>query len=254
MIRGLIIIICLGVLASCGEKGPESRWPRGERGTVSRIMDGDTFALNTGQVVKLLDVEAPAFAYRDRKAMPYADEAKRELENLILGREVELYYPGLTRDRYDRALAQVKIISGPGDKKMDWVSLEMVRRGAAWYRFYPDTWSESYKARDLEIEARKAQTGIWADNRLNPFIEANPDALPEFGFVILKDVITASETEEKQCTLTLSGSALLVMYPEIQNGKTCLETGTEIEARGWVNRGVMDTSGLNIEVLKPTPP
>ncbi len=54
-----------------------------------------------------------------------------------MGREVRLYYPGLTRDRYDRALAHVETTDAKGPDF--WVNEEMLRRGGARLRIYPDT-------------------------------------------------------------------------------------------------------------------
>lgn len=55
-------------------------------------------------------------------------ESTRVLEDLALGRRVQLFYPGITRDRYDRALAHVVTTDGKGPKL--WLNIAMVVRGA----------------------------------------------------------------------------------------------------------------------------
>jgi endonuclease YncB( thermonuclease family) len=59
------------------------------------------------------------------------------LEDMALGREVQLFYAGLTRDRYDRTLAHVMTTDALGPDL--WLNREMVARGGARVRVYPDT-------------------------------------------------------------------------------------------------------------------
>ena len=56
------------------------------------------------------------------------------LEDMALGREVQLFYSGLTRDRYDRALAQLRTTDALGPDLR--LNAEMLRRGGARLRIY----------------------------------------------------------------------------------------------------------------------
>src|SRR3990167_6727349 len=105
--RAIVIGLMLALAACSAAKDPLDDLAVGERGRVVRIYDGDSLVLDTGQSVRLVGIDAPAAPYRDREGDPGFDVAKRMLEDMALGREVELRYGGLTRDRYDRALAQV---------------------------------------------------------------------------------------------------------------------------------------------------
>jgi len=82
-------------LAACSaQKDPLDELVVGERGRVVRVLDGDALVLDTGQSVRLVGIEAPAAPYRDREGEAGYETAKRLLEDMVLGREVELRYAG----------------------------------------------------------------------------------------------------------------------------------------------------------------
>ena len=155
MIWGLVIL-----LAACGRASPLPDMQAGETGRVVKVIDGDALVLDTGQSVRLVSIEAPALYPRDRQAEPHAAESARILEDLSLGRRVQLYYPGITRDRYDRALAHVVTIDGAGPDV--WLNAEMLSRGAAWVRLYPDTAARGDGLLSREAEARMSTRGLWS--------------------------------------------------------------------------------------------
>ena len=118
--------------SACSQASPFPDMQPGETGRVVNVIDGDMLVLDTGQGVRLVSIESPALYPRDRDADPFAAEGARILEDLTLGRRVQLYYPGITRDRYDRALAHVVTIDGAGPET--WLNAAMLERGAAWVR------------------------------------------------------------------------------------------------------------------------
>ena len=136
MVRALLFFGLL-LFAACAPSSPLPNMQPGETGRVTRIVDGDALVLDTGQNVRLVSIEAPAMYPEGGVPAPHAGESARRLEDMALGRRVQLYYPGLTRDRYDRALAHVVTIDGAGPKL--WLNKEMIDAGAAWVRLYPST-------------------------------------------------------------------------------------------------------------------
>lgn len=128
----------------------------GESGRVARIVDGDTLTLDTGLRVRLAEIEAPAVSYGDA----FAAEAARLLEVAALGRTAKLYYGGLTRDRYQRALAHVIVNDETGADV--WLNGYMIRQGGARVRTYPDNARRVRRLYPLEEEARGARRGLWA--------------------------------------------------------------------------------------------
>ena len=85
MLRGIICGLVI-LLAACGGRSPLPDMQPGETGRVVNVIDGDALVLDTGQSVRLVGIEAPALNPRYGDPAPYAEQAKRGLEDLVLGR------------------------------------------------------------------------------------------------------------------------------------------------------------------------
>ncbi|MAI90650.1 thermonuclease family protein [Ponticaulis sp.] len=229
---GLLTLAAL-LLSACGQDIRDD-WLRGEQGRVARVIDGDSLVLETGLVVRLVSVEAPAFAWNERLEHPYAEQSKRALERLTLGREVQLYYPGMTEDRYERALAQVYVSPEAGDDI--WVNLEMIERGAAWVRLYADTAGGSELLLDAEDRARMTETGLW--ERYSPFHTPDEIARLDGEFAITQGRLVYEELSDGSCEYQLAGEPLRAEYDSPFGD--CLENSEgEVELRGWIRNGTI---------------
>lgn len=246
MRAGLLLI--LGVLvAACQPASELPEMQPGETGRVVRVIDGDALALNTGQNVRLIGIEAPALRPRGRDPDTYAVEAARTLEDLALGREVKLHYPGLTRDRYDRALAHVMTIDGAGPRL--WLNMELVKRGAARVRLYPDTAAQGEELLAAEAIARQDKVGLWAKSAYRP-PQAEQVDQDTRGFMLVQARLANLEPPEGRyrdtlaCQWALAGSELALQVRQ-EAAEICrLLPGTRVRLRGWV-------SGLNLDLTHP---
>ena len=168
-------ILLAAALATALAKGlRNARW-RGfapSRGTVRRVIDGDTFDLTNGARVRLLDVDAPEFdgSERERALAQRATDALVELVGLpgedLKGREVRLEYGPRVKGKYDRFLAYCFVDPPEGvEGGPAFVNIELVRRGLA--RAYVGGRHGSMY--DIivaaEGEAREAGRGMWAASR-----------------------------------------------------------------------------------------
>jgi endonuclease YncB( thermonuclease family) len=149
----------LGLIGLAGCSG-QPDLVAGEQGRIARINDGDVIGLDTGLKVRLIEVEAPAPGYQDRKDQPFAAEAREILSFAGMGREAHLWYGGLSRDDYGRALAHVIARDETGADV--WLNGYLVRQGAARIRTWPDNARRARKLLALENEARSAKRGLWA--------------------------------------------------------------------------------------------
>lgn len=70
---------------------------------VTKVIDGDTIELLNGERVRLIGIDAPEYGE------PGFDEAKEELEELVLYRCVELKKGKVDRDKYGRLLRYVYV-------------------------------------------------------------------------------------------------------------------------------------------------
>lgn len=247
----IYISLCVSLLGACGEPDPLSTLPQGERGRVVRIIDGDALVLDTGLSVRLVGLEAPAPKRRTRPGQPYAEQSARLIEDLVLGRQVRLIYPGITRDRYDRALAYVVTDDKLGPDL--WLNHELLERGAARARFYPDTSALGERLLAAEAQARTAEAGLWALPAYDilPASDLSEDVQ---GFYIITAKLgpMAVDNEERAiCSRGLIGAALRL---RVERGAASLcrddAHSSPVRLRGYVRNGVMEiTHHLNVEIL-----
>ncbi len=153
--RCLAVALLCGVPAAAAAPAPLET---GGRATVVEAIDGDTVRLSDGRTLRLVGLQAPKLPLGrpDFEAWPLAPEAKAALEELALGREVELGYGGRRLDRHGRALAHLHADGV-------WIQGEMLRRGLARVYSFPDNRALLAEMLALEEAARQARRGIWAD-------------------------------------------------------------------------------------------
>jgi micrococcal nuclease len=112
----------------------------------TKIIDGDTFLIEGGYSVRILEIDA------DEKGYPCYEAAKERLEELILNKEVKLEKGKEDFDQYCRYLRYVFV----DDKN---VSLELVREGLAVARFSPEDTKYREEISLAEKEARENKIG-----------------------------------------------------------------------------------------------
>lgn len=247
LIRLIHVALALFLVPACSPSSPLDSMQPGEKGRVVRVIDGDALVLDTGQSVRLVGIEAPVREGRDRPGEPFAEEAARALEDLVMGREVRLYYPGLTRDRYDRALAHVVTADSKGPDY--WVNLELVRRGDVRVRLYPDTDGGGETLMAAETAARDAARGLW---RLIAYdaISASDTGRDDRGFLIIEGVLDGEALRPQEevrtilCTRRMRGADLVVDMAFSARPACSTPEGTRVRIRGW-------TSGHRLELVHP---
>lgn len=247
------LVSAMLILTACGARSPLPDMQPGEVGRVVKVLDGDALILDTGQSVRLVAIEAPALRPRGREPDPYAVESARALEDMALGRQVQLYYPGLTRDRYDRALAHVVTIDGAGPKL--WLNRAMIELGAARVRLYPDTAARGQEFLTLENDVRAARTGLWGKRAYA--VQEAAGVLDERGFMLLKGRLGAElpvDPEERYrpaCVRALQGAELRLEIRYDASTACGLPDGTDILVRGYVSNGAIDlTYPRHLEVIE----
>ena len=131
-------------------------------GRVVRVTDGDTIVVldtnNAQHKIRLQGIDAP-----ERK-QAYGTKSKEHLSDSVAGKFVVVEYE--KRDRYERILGKVLLSNQD-------MNLEQVKAGLAWhYKKYQDeqTLNDRELYSEIEIEAREAKRGLWADrNPVSPW-------------------------------------------------------------------------------------
>jgi len=123
-----------------------------ETATVTRVIDGDTIVIDTGQKVRYIGIDTPEVY---PQAEPYGKEAWEVNRHLVDGKPVRLERDVSDTDRYGRLLRYVYVDE-------IFVNAELVRLGLARAQAYPpDTRNQQY-FEELEVIARETHQGMWA--------------------------------------------------------------------------------------------
>jgi len=134
-----------------------------ERGTVTRVVDGDTLVveIDGGQArLRYIGMDTPEPDASDADLRASADAATEANRALVDGRDVVLERDVSETDRYDRLLRNVWVQDQNGTLVM--VGLELVRTGFAQVSTYPPDVKYVDLLRVAQDEARAAGVGLWA--------------------------------------------------------------------------------------------
>ena len=165
VLRGLALASIMAA-AAAAPAGARCALEAGERVHITRVIDGDTVAIEGGEV-RLVGIQAPKLALgRPGFAeWPLAPQARARLATLAEGREAVLRYGGARDDRHGRRLAHVFVT---GDSGETWLQGGMLEMGLARVYSFPDNRACVADMLALEGAARAAGRGIWSDPHYAP--------------------------------------------------------------------------------------
>ena len=129
--------------------------------TVTKVYDGDTVLLQDGRVVRIAFIDTPEMNYKQKSPQYYAEQAKKILSEMVLGKEIVLMQH-ITTDRYGRHVAIITTLDGKD------IGAILLQRGAAYV--YPIGKSHrSYIAKLVTIQqnAIAQKQGAW--NAMVPY-------------------------------------------------------------------------------------
>lgn len=240
LIADLVLILALAWQPAAAETVADL--PAGERGLVATVIDGDTVRLDGGDAdIRLIGLQAPKLPLGRKgfKVWPLADEARRALESLVGDRAVSLHFGETRRDRAGRTLAHLVRDDGL------WVQGEMLRLGWARMYTFADNRRLAAEMRALELNARTARRGIWAnpyyavrradDGRLMRDAETFQivtGKVVDVGKVRDRWFLNFGEDFRTDFTVSIAKRD----WPAFEQAGVNLDAleGAEIEARGWI--------------------
>ena len=114
---------------------------------VSAVLDGDTIRLSDGQVVRYFGLNSPEYG------QPFAEQAKRYNEQLVLGKQVRVVGARPKFDRYQRLLAYVYV-------ENSLVNTRLIRAGWA-HVFILDPFDRADDWLRLQRDAQATGRGMW---------------------------------------------------------------------------------------------
>lgn len=152
-IKCIVMLLLLVINTSCNSVEKSAKY---EFFAVTKIVDGDTFYIETGEKIRLIGVDTPETRRSKRKPVGYyGKEAKAYVTKLLEGKRVRLEYDVGRFDRYRRTLAYVYLEDGT------FLNALLVKEGYANVMTVPPNVKYAEEFVKLEREARENNRGLW---------------------------------------------------------------------------------------------
>ncbi|MCX5751918.1 MAG: thermonuclease family protein [Candidatus Saganbacteria bacterium] len=147
----LVLLFFLFLLISFGSSYSESNQ---NLYTVSRVVDGDTIQLFSGEKVRYIGIDTPETKHPKKPVQYFGKEASEANKKLVGGKQVRLEFDVQKRDKYGRLLAYVYV----GDV---FVNAWLVENGFAQVMTIPPNVKHQELFLKLQKQARENNRGLW---------------------------------------------------------------------------------------------
>ncbi|MBI1869396.1 thermonuclease family protein [Candidatus Gottesmanbacteria bacterium] len=127
---------------------------------VTKVIDGDTIELATGQRVRYIGIDTPESVDPRKSVECFARQAAARNKELVLGKSVRLEKDVSQTDKYGRLLRYIYVNNQDGNELM--VNDVLVREGYAFARSFPPDIKYQERFRQAEEQARRENKGLWA--------------------------------------------------------------------------------------------
>ncbi|MDD2823097.1 MAG: thermonuclease family protein [Candidatus Daviesbacteria bacterium] len=132
---------------------------KGEEAEVTRVVDGDTIVISSGEKVRYIGIDTPETVDPRRAVGCFGKEASNENKKLVEGKTVVLMKDISDKDQFGRLLRLVYLKQDDGN--FIFVNDYLVREGFAKASTYPPDVKFSKQFVEAEREAREASRGLW---------------------------------------------------------------------------------------------
>lgn len=176
---------------------------------VAHVYDGDTVKLSTGKKVRLIGINTPEVAGRNRAGEPFGQKARRALYTRLKGKSVFLEKGVETRDRYKRLLAHLFLADGSN------ISAWLVEQGYAYAHATPPNLKHQNCYHQAELRARQKKRGIWGHAYFSP---RPAEQVKRTGFMRVRGCAQKTRSTRKAILVSLSSNfALRIRRQDAKN-------------------------------------
>ncbi len=196
---------------------------------VQRVVDGDTVRLRDGRSVRLIGLNAPEVARKQRPAEPFANAARQRLQALVDAADgrVGLVAGKQAKDHYGRTLAH---LYDPRGRNLE---AQLLAEGLALRVAIAPNTALDECLRSAEVQARTQRLGLWARP---PLVQA--EQLRAGGFAIVTGTVREVARNRGGLWLEMPGSLVVRVAPQAfaDFDERALQrlAGKDVEVRGWV--------------------
>lgn len=154
-------LIAFALWAATTQTTQEPHTLGGERGVITRVIDGDTLVFDNDQKVRLIGIDAPELTSSTQTGC-FALESKSRAEQLLLHKQVRLVRDTSDVDQYNRLLRYV-YIDDPLSSIHEETSINeiLVHEGVAEAVAFPPDTTLYETLSSLEQDAKEKELGMW---------------------------------------------------------------------------------------------
>jgi micrococcal nuclease len=132
-----------------------------ERAIVTRVVDGDTVELESGERVRYIGVDTPETKHPSKPVQCFGREASKRNKELVEGKEVLLEKDVSNTDRYNRLLRYVYLPNPDASEEAIFVNEYLVEQGYGQVISYPPDVKYHKQLLDAQKTARDENRGLW---------------------------------------------------------------------------------------------
>lgn len=195
------------------------------------VIDGDTLELADGRRVRLLGIDTPEIGRRGEPSEPFAQAAKKRLEQLATEPGMRMHVGEEPRDRYGRTLAHLFAADGRN------IEAQLLEEGLGFALVVPPNDRMAACHGMAERRARSAGRGVWSRSPVVPAREVR-----EGGFTLISGRIASVSEGAGHLWLDLDGPVTLrigrdersAFMDQLPGQPPERWAGRQVQARGWV--------------------
>jgi len=128
---------------------------------VTKIIDGDTIALENGEKVRYLGIDTPELHHPKKEVECFAYQAYEKNKELVLGKKVFLQKDISEKDKYGRLLRYVFLDEKMSTDEGSFINLYLVKNGFAYAATFPPDVKYANLFLTAQKEAYQKNLGLW---------------------------------------------------------------------------------------------
>lgn len=153
----IFVFLTLITLFACNEES-EDFLSTLEETVVTRVVDGDTIVIESGEKVRMILINSPESVHRDKeKNTPFGKKASEYTEEKLLDQTIYMEKDVSDTDRYGRLLRYIYLEDGTFYNEM------MVKDGYAQLSTFPPDVKHQEIIQAAEKHARENNLGLWEE-------------------------------------------------------------------------------------------
>lgn len=182
---------------------------------IKGIVDGDTIELINGEVARYIGIDTPETRKKTAQGWikveePFAEEAKRFNEGLVLGKTARLEFDVVPQDKYKRLLVYCFVKDG---EKEVLAQEEILRQGLAYlYTFPPNVKYVDRLVAALK-EAKVERRGVWSQDLV---IQSQDASAFKGQRKITEGIIKKTRSSRNLVRLTMDGLVLVIFRNDLE--------------------------------------